>query len=88
MVKLKDLPIKKKITDKHKFTLKILYFMTWILFLPIIILQLIGELFDCISSECACLRTKMVYTIFKIIYKKEIITHENDLIQAELVERK
>ena len=72
MLKIKELKIKKSIANKHRKTLKFLWFITWVIFLPIVIIQFLGELFDKLSSICANIRNNIVYTIFKIIYYKEI----------------
>lgn len=72
-MKLKNLPLKAKIWNKHKRTQKTLWFITWIIFFPFVILQIINELLDIIISETAQLRSNIVHTLFKIIYKKEIL---------------
>lgn len=72
-MKLKDLPLKSKIWNKHKRTQKILWLITWIIFFPFVILQIINELLDIIISKMAQLRSNIVHTLFKIIYKKEIL---------------
>ena len=72
-MKLKDLPLKAKIWNKHKRTQKTLWLITWIIFFPFVILQIINELLDIIISKMAQLRSDIVRTLFKIIYKKEIL---------------
>lgn len=72
-MKLKDLPLKSKIWNKHKRTQKILWIVTWILFLPMVLLQIINDGLEVIVSKSAQLRNNIVYTTFKIIYKKEIL---------------
>ena len=72
-MKLKDLPLKAKIWNKHKRTQKTLWIITWILFLPMVLLQIINDGLEVIVSKSAQLRTNIVYTTFKIIYKKEIL---------------
>lgn len=72
-MKLKDLPLKAMIWNKHKRTQKTLYFITWILFLPMVLLQIINDGLEVIVSKSAQLRTNIVYTTFKMIYKKEIL---------------
>lgn len=72
-MKLKDLPLKSKIWNKHKKTQKALWLITWIIFFPFVILQIINELLDIIISKMAQLRSNIVRTLFKIIYKKEIL---------------
>ena len=72
-MKIKDLPLKCKIWNKHKKTQKTLWLITWIIFLPIVILQIINDGLEIIVSKSAQLRTNIVYTIFKLIYKKEIL---------------
>lgn len=63
--------LKKHIAYKHRKTLNFLWFITWIIFLPIVIIQFLGEIFDKLSSVCANIRSNIVYTIYKIIYYKE-----------------
>lgn len=72
MLKIKELRIKKSIADKHRKTLNFLWFITWIIFLPIVVIQFLGQIFDKLSSICANIRNNIVYRIFKIIYYKEI----------------
>lgn len=72
-MKIKDLPLKGKIWNKHKKTQKTLWLITWIIFLPIVILQIINDGLEIIVSKSVQLRTNIVYTIFKLIYKKEIL---------------
>ena len=72
-MKIKDLPLKGKIWNKHKKTQKTLWLITWIIFLPIVLLQIINDGLEIIVSKSAQLRTNIVYTIFKLIYKKEIL---------------
>ena len=72
-MKIKELPLKAKIYNKHKKVANVLWLITWIIFLPIVIMQLICEGLDFIINKFAGLREDIVYTIFKIIYKKEIL---------------
>ena len=72
-MRIKDLPLKGKIWNKHKRTQKTLWFITWIIFLPIVLLQIINDALEFIVSKSAELRVDIVYTTFKIIYKKEIL---------------
>ncbi len=66
-MKLKDLPLKSKIWNKHKRTQKTLWIITWIIFFPFVILQIINELLDIIISKMAQLRSNIVRTIVKNI---------------------
>ena len=72
-MKIKDLPLKAKIWNKHKKTQKVLWISTFILFFPIAIIQIINDFLEVIIQKFIDLREKIVYTIFKIIYKKEIL---------------
>lgn len=72
-MKIKDIPLKAKIWNKHKKTQKALWFITWIIFLPIVLLQIINDGLEIIISKFAGLRIDIVYTTFKLIYKKEIL---------------
>lgn len=71
-MKIKDLPLKARIWNKHKKTQKVLWVSTFILFFPFVILQIINNFFDIIVTKFASLRLDIVYTIFKMIYKKEL----------------
>ena len=73
-MKYKDLKITKKIADKHKKTLSVLYVITYILLFPFVILSYFSEFLDWLCTKIGWFRNDIVYTIFKIIYKKEIIT--------------
>ncbi len=72
-MKFRDLKVSSKMTDKHRNTINILYVITFILFLPVVILQYFSDFLEWLCGEFAWIRDKIVYTIFKIIYKKEII---------------
>jgi hypothetical protein len=71
-MKIKDLPLKARIWNKHKKTQKVLWVSTFILFFPLVILQIINNFFDIIVTKFATLRSNIVYIIFKMIYKKEL----------------
>ena len=72
-MKIKDLPLKAKIWNKHKKTQKVLWFSTFILFFPIAIIQIINDFLEVIIKKFIVLREKIVYKIFKLIYKKELL---------------
>ena len=72
-MKIKDLKITSKMADKHKKTMNALYIITYILLFPFALLQYISEFLDWLCNKIGWLRNDIVYTIFKIIYKKEII---------------
>ena len=78
-IKLKNLPIRAKIVNRHKKVSTALWVITFIIFFPFAILQVINEKLETIIDKFASLRNKLVYTIFKIIYKKEIIENEKEL---------
>lgn len=72
-MKVQDLPVKARVYNKHKNVVKCLWLITWIIFLPVVILQVINDGLEFIVDKFATLRSEIVYTTFKIIYKKEII---------------
>lgn len=78
-IKLKDLPIRVRIVNKHKKVSTVLWVITYIIFFPVVILQVINDGLEIIINNFASLRNKLVYTLFKIIYKKEIIENEKEL---------
>ena len=73
-MKIKDLKITKKMADKHKKTMNALYIITYILLFPFVIMDYLSEFLEWLCNKMAWFRTNIVYTTFKIIYKKEIIT--------------
>lgn len=72
-MKIKDLKITKKIADKHKKTMNALYIITYILLFPFVILDYLSDFLEWLYNKMGWFRTNIVYTTFKIIYKKEII---------------
>lgn len=78
-IKLKDLPIRGSIVKKHKKVSTTLWIITWIIFLPFVLLQVISEGLEFVINKIAILRNDIVHTIFKAIYKKEIIEKEKEL---------
>lgn len=72
-MKTKDLKITKKMADKHKKTMNALYIITYILLFPFVILDYLSDFLEWLCNKMAWFRTDIVHTIFKIIYKKEII---------------
>lgn len=78
-IKLKDMPIKLKIAERHKTFLNSLYIITFCIFLPFLILGVCSEGITYICEKVAVLRNNIVHTIFKIVYKKEIIEYEKEL---------
>ena len=72
-MKIRDLKITSKMADKHKKTMNALYIITYILLFPFVLLQYISEFLDWLCNKIGWLRNDIVYTTFKIIYKKEII---------------
>lgn len=78
-IKLKDLPVRSRIVNKHKEVSTALWVITYIIFFPIVILQIINDGLEIIIDKSANLRSKLVYTIFKAIYKKEIIANEMEI---------
>lgn len=77
-MKIRDLKITSKMADKHKKTMNALYIITYILLFPFVLLQYISEFLDWLCNKIGWLRNDIVYTIFKSIYKKEILEDMND----------
>ena len=78
-IKLNDLPIRTRIVNKHKKVSTALWVITFIIFSPFALLQVINEMVEKLINKVAVLRNKLVYTIFKLIYKKEIIANEKEI---------
>ena len=72
-MKIKDLKITKKMADKHKKTMNALYIITYILLFPFVIMYYLSDFLEWLCNKMSWFRTDIVYTTFKIIYKKEII---------------
>lgn len=71
-VKLKDLRIPMKAINNHKAIYNFLMLITYILFFPIAILQFSNDIFEFIVNKGSDLRSKIVDTIFKMLYRREM----------------
>lgn len=71
-VKLKDLRIPAKAVNNHKTVYNSLMIITYILFFPIAVLQLLNDIFEFIVNKGSNLRVKIVNTIFKMLYREEM----------------
>ena len=69
--------------DKHKKTMNALYIITYILFFPFVILDYLSDFLEWLCNKMSWFRTDIVHTIFKIIYKKEIIAETRQ--ESEIV---
>lgn len=72
-MKIKDLKITNKMVNEHKMTINALYIITYILLFPFVILDYLSDFLEWLCNKMSWFRTDIVHTIFKIIYKKEII---------------
>lgn len=72
-MKIKDLKITSNMADKHKKTMNALYIITYILLFPFVILNYLSDFLEWLCNKISWFRSDSVYTIFKFIYKKEII---------------
>ena len=72
-MKIRDLKITSKMADKYKKTMNALYIITYILLFPFVILDYLSDFLEWLCNKMLWFRTDIVYTTFKIIYKKEII---------------
>lgn len=68
---MKKYIVTKQTCDKHKIALKTLFFITYIIFFPFVILSYIYDLLEIILEFVTKLRNKIVYGIFKILFKKD-----------------
>lgn len=85
-MKIKDLKITSKMADKHKKTMNALYIITYILLFPFVILGYLSDFLEWLCNKMTWFRTDIVYTTFKIIYKKEIIAEtrqESEIVKEE-----
>lgn len=69
--------VTKRACDKHKKALKILFFITYIIFFPFVILAYIYDSLEIVLNFIEQLRNKIVYGIFKILFKKDCRMEEN-----------
>ena len=72
-MKIRNLKITSKMADKHKKTMNALYIITYILLFPFVILDYLSDFLEWLCNKMCYFRADIVYTTFKIIYKKEII---------------
>ena len=68
---MKKYIVTKQTCDKHKIALNILFFITYLIFFPFVILSYIYDLLEIILEFVTNLRNKIVYGIFKILFKKD-----------------
>ena len=68
---MKKYIVTKKARNKHKLALKILFFITYIIFFPFVILAYIYDFLEIVLNFAEQLRNKIVYGIFKILFKKD-----------------
>lgn len=68
---MKKYIVTKKACDKHKIVLKVLFLITYILFFPFVILAYIYDFLEIVLNFAEQLRNKIVYGIFKILFKKD-----------------
>lgn len=72
-MKIRNLKITSKMADKHKKIMNALYIITYILLFPFVILDYLSDFLEWLCNKMCYFRADIVYTTFKIIYKKEII---------------
>ena len=68
---MKKYIVTKRACDKHKKALNILFFITFIIFFPFVILAYIYDFLEIVLSFVEQLRNKIVYGIFSILFKKD-----------------
>lgn len=78
MRKLKNYKIPGKATDKHKIVWDLLWLISFIILFPFAIIQILNIVFEVILEFGIKMRTKIVYTIFKLLYIKECRYDEED----------
>ena len=57
--------------EKHKKALNILFFITYVIFFPFVILAYINDFLEKVLNFVQELRNKIVYGIFLILFKKD-----------------
>lgn len=78
MNKLKNYSITTKVINNHKGVWNLLHIITFIPLIPFAILDKIGELLQSAAGALGSLRSKLVNTIFKALYKNECSYSEDD----------
>lgn len=78
MIKLKNYRIPYKTTQKHKIVWKTLWVLTFIIFLPFALLQLLNDGLEIILNAFGKIRENLVHSIFKLLYLKECNYYEEE----------
>lgn len=78
MKKLKKYRIPYKTTQKHKIVWKTLWFLSFVIFLPCTLLQLLSDGIETILNFAIKMRENLVHSIFKLLYLKECTYCEED----------
>lgn len=71
MKDLKKIEIPISVTKKHKIVWNLMWIITYIIFFPIVLIQFLNDIFEIIIDFFATLRSKMVHSIFKLLFLKE-----------------
>ena len=69
--KLKNYKITQATIKKHKFIWHFLWGITFFVMFPFVIIQILNNLFEEILNFATFLRERIVYTIFKLLFKKD-----------------
>lgn len=81
--KLKDLPVRTRIIKRHQKMFNALMIITFIPASSFALLEIVNEKMDKLLRIVSNVRENIVYTIFKIIYKKEILENERQFERSE-----
>ena len=73
---LKNYKVTTKAIEKHKIMWHFLWLVTYIILFPFVIIQILNEVFEVLLNFVISLREKIVYTIFKLLFKKDCIYDE------------
>lgn len=68
---MKEYVVTKRACDKHKKALNILFFITYVIFFPFVILAYLNDFLEIILNFIQTLRNKIVFGIFKILFRKD-----------------
>ena len=78
MNKLKNYSITTKVINNHKKVWNLLHIITFIPLIPFALLDKVGEILQCAAGALGGLRSKLVNTLFKALYKNECSYYQED----------
>lgn len=68
--------VTKKAVEKHKVFYTVLLTITYIIFFPFVLVQVLQDIFEDVLNIIIPFRMKIVYSIFKMFYKEDCWKYE------------